>query len=202
MEKSVAVMDLNFIEGTILVIWHWEIKDHELDASSDDNTSINVIPETPSVSDDEDSDDDVIKAAAGLQIGIDTVITHRVVFKCIGTTKELCYQERLAKASQLMNKGEAVLVKIKPEPDNAVDSKAIIFQCKLDGAWVTIGYVVQEALDEIHEALAAKKIINVSFEFIKYLIRWKTPGWYAGVNITRTGDWSRNIMTVQSARLH
>ena len=90
-----------------------------------------MIPETPSVSDDEDSDDDVIKAAAGLQIGIDTVITHRVVFKCIGTTKELCYQERLAKASQLMNKGEAVLVKIKPEPDNAVDSKAIIFQCKL-----------------------------------------------------------------------
>ena len=61
---------------------------------------------------------------------------------------------------------------------------------------------MQEALDEIHEALAAKKIINVSFEFIKYLIRWKTPGWYAGINITRTGDWSRNIMRVQSARLH
>ena len=58
MEKSVAVMDLNFIEGTILVIWHWELKDHELDASSDDDSSINVIPETPSVSDDEDSDDD------------------------------------------------------------------------------------------------------------------------------------------------
>ena len=30
MEKSVAVMDLNFIEGTILVIWHWELKDHEV----------------------------------------------------------------------------------------------------------------------------------------------------------------------------
>ena len=55
-------------------------------SSSDDDTSINVIPETPSVSDDEDSDDDVIKAAAGLQIGTDTVITHRIVFKCIGTT--------------------------------------------------------------------------------------------------------------------
>ena len=82
-----SVMDLNFIEGTILVIWHWELKDHELDASSDDNTSINVTPETPSVSDDEDSDDDVIKAAAGVQIGKDTVITHRVVFKCIGTSK-------------------------------------------------------------------------------------------------------------------
>ena len=58
MEKSVAVMDLNFIEGTILVIWHLEWQDHELNASSDDDTSINVIPETPSVSDYEDSDDD------------------------------------------------------------------------------------------------------------------------------------------------
>ena len=29
MEKSVAFMDLNFIEGTILVIWHWELKNHE-----------------------------------------------------------------------------------------------------------------------------------------------------------------------------
>ena len=61
MEKSVAVMDLNFIEGTILVICHWELKDHELHASSDDDTSINVIPETPAVKYDEDSDDDVIK---------------------------------------------------------------------------------------------------------------------------------------------
>ena len=81
----------------------------------------------------------VIKVAAGLHIGTDTVITHRVVFKCIGTTKELCYQERLAKASQLIYNGEA-----EPEPDNAVDSKAIIFQCKLDGAWVTIGYVCKK----------------------------------------------------------
>ena len=30
MEKSVAVKDLKIIEGTILVIWHWELKDHEL----------------------------------------------------------------------------------------------------------------------------------------------------------------------------
>ena len=51
-------------------------------------------------------------------------------------------------------------MKIKLEPDNAVDSKEIIFQCELDGAWVTIGYVVQEALDELHEALAAKKIMS------------------------------------------
>ena len=86
-----------------------------------------MIPEISSVSDDKDSDDDVMKVAAGLQIGTDTVITHRVVFKCIGTTKNSCYQERLAKASPLINKGDAVLVKIKQEPDNAVDSKAILF---------------------------------------------------------------------------
>lgn len=193
-------MGLNFIEQVVLVIWHWEWKDHDVDGgSSDDDTSINVIPETPpSVSNDEDSDDDT---AAAIHIGTDAVVTHKVVFKCIGSTKELCYQERLAKASQLINRGEEVLVEIKPEPDNPVDSKAIVFQCKLDEAWVTIGYVVHEALDELHEALASKKIIKVSFEFVKFLIRWKTPGWYAGINITRIGDWSNNLLRVQSARL-
>ncbi len=45
---------------------------------------------------------------------------------CIGSTKELCYQEWLATASQLINKGEVVLVKIKPELDNPVDSKATV----------------------------------------------------------------------------
>ena len=42
-------------------------------------------------------------------------------------------------------------MKIKPEPDNAVDSKANV-------NWMRLGYtIIQEALDELQKALAAKK---------------------------------------------
>ena len=36
---------------------------------------------------------------------------------------------------------------------------AIAFRCEVDSSWHTIGYVVKEALDDIHEALSAKKLL-------------------------------------------
>ena len=60
-------------------IWHWEWKNHELDEnSSDDNTSINVIPETPPVSDYEDYDAAMTEVAAAHQIGMDPLVMHQV----------------------------------------------------------------------------------------------------------------------------
>ena len=39
------------------------------------------------------------------------------------------------------------------------DSKAIAFKCTVEGNCVRIGYVVHEALDHVHAALAASKIL-------------------------------------------
>ena len=46
-------------------------------------------------------------------------------------------------------------VHLTPKPFNMYDSKAVAFECNLDGEWKEIGYVV--ALPEVHAALLEKK---------------------------------------------
>ena len=75
-----------------------------------------------------------------------------MAFKCIGTTHNFNAQEVLRKVSTLLEQGEQVPVKVIPEPDNQYDSKAITFQCKVDSKWHKIGYIVREALDDVHRA--------------------------------------------------
>ena len=89
---------------------------------------------------------------------------------------------------------------MQPEPENPFDSLAIAFRCEVDSSWHTIGYVVKEALDDVHGALSAKKITAVSFDWVKFVIYWRTPGWYAGIKISRIGEWSRTVVLSQSAK--
>ena len=49
-------------------------------------------------------------------------IKHSVVFKCVGVTKEKYIEKVLIFASQKLDNGEHVPVRIRPEPDNAVDA--------------------------------------------------------------------------------
>ena len=96
-------------------------------------------------------------------------MTHSVTFKCIGCTKELKYQETLARIAQLRNRGEEVECRLEPEPDNPYDSQAIAFKCKVDDRWHTIGYVVKEILTEVHQALSEDKVTAVSLDWVKYI---------------------------------
>ena len=89
-------------------------------------------------------------------------------------------------------------VKLQPEPNNPIDSKAIAFMCKVENDWERIGYVVQEALDDVHEAINTNKILGVSFQWIKFIVYFKTPGWYAGIKITRSGEWSNAVLRSQA----
>ena len=67
-------------------------------------------------------------------------------------------------------------------------------KCKIDDSGsVRIGYVVREVLDEVHDAIN-KKILNVSFDWIKYNVHFKSPGWYAGIRIQRHGEWSLEVL--------
>ena len=128
-------------------------------------------------------------------------VTHTVTFKCIGCTKELQYQEALCRAYQLLGSGN-ITCRLKPEPDNPVDSEAIAFECDIDQRWRIIGYVVREALKELHQVMEENEIIGVSINWIKYIIVWKSPGWFAGIDITRIGEWSSTNMKSQSARMN
>ncbi len=205
LDKSIDVSDLTLVQDCAFMIWHWEWRDGEnSDSDEESTTDITIIPETPPPpSDDSDRDDDesLADAAASLAITSTPMVTHTVTFKCIGSTKEFKYQETLARIAQLGTRGVEVSCRVEPEPDNPFDSEAIAFKCKVDGAWKTIGYVVKEALKELHQVLTEKRVTKVSINWVKYIIDWRTPGWYAGVNITRIGEWSQTVLHSQSARM-
>lgn len=186
-------------EDEILVIWDWKWSDHDNALipinGEDDHDDVTVIPETPPESDNESDADE-----EGTEETTPDEIEHKVTFKCIGCTKEQQYQQALIHAAQLRREGNNVEVKVEPEPTNPFDAKAIQVKCKIDGVWKRIGYLVSEVLDDVHEALKANRVISVDFEWIKFVVIWRTPGWYAGINITRKGEWSKTVLISQSAR--
>ena len=118
-------------------------------------------------------------------------VTHSLIFKCIGAVRDKGQQEALERAYMARQTGETVPVKIEPEPKNPYDSKAICFKCMV-GEWCRIGYIVREALDEVHEAIRYGHILCVNFAWVKFLLHWTRsgPGFYAGIYITRKGEWS------------
>ena len=83
-----------------------------------------------------------------------------------------------------------------------MDSRAIAFVSTVNNVQYTIGYAVREVLDELHDAIKLKQILDVKFAWVKYLVQWtKTgPGYYCGINITKKGEWSQNATRYQSTR--
>jgi len=129
-------------------------------------------------------------------------ISHWVVFKCIGATRDMNSQEALSLASREMSGDKSVEVELHPEEDNPKNARAIAFRCHVDGKWQRIGYVVEEALDAVHDALKKNEILSVSFDWVKYLIHWSRsgPGWYAGIKITKKGEWPRQVVRSGSTK--
>ena len=127
-------------------------------------------------------------------------VRHTVQFKCIGASKKLHYQETLASVAKLLISGTTVEVSLFPEPNNPVDAKAVAFKCQVNGAWLPIGYVVCEALDEVHLALAQHQIHEVRFGWIKFKINWRHSGfgWYAGIDVIKKGQWSPIVCSCAS----
>lgn len=174
----------------MFVMWNWAWLE-EMSSSNDDSSvcsnNVNVTEEL------QDTSDDDTREACAIP-----PITHSVVFKCIGNLKEHRYQELLALAKKKINEGVSVQVNIKKEPNNPMDSRAISFVCDVTGSWERIGYVVQEALNEIHKAMDDNLILKVQFDWIKYIVHFKNPGWYTGIKITRSGEWSQTVLRSRS----
>jgi len=86
--------------------------------------------------------------------------------------------------------------RLKPEPDNPYDNNAVAFICQTNenAEWKRIGYVVKEVASEILGVINAKNVLNVKFAWIKYLSYYKSRGWYTGIMITRSGEWSQQVL--------
>lgn len=168
-------------KGEVFILWKWTWFDFQSDSESDANSPNFSFDSTSA---EESMSDEEVPA-----------ITHSVVFKSIGCHKEQRYQEVLALAKRKLNDGLTVPVKLQPEPDNPVDNKAIALMCQLDQhKWERFGYIVREALDDVHEAIDHHKILSISFAWVKLMFSFKHPGWYAGVKITRSGIWSDIVL--------
>ena len=181
--SAIDVSNYQFFGGDkVFVLWNWfwvEVSSATPSVTSSPCSS----PCSSPPPDDSSSSSDEIPA-----------ITHAVVFKCIGVTKEKKYQDTLQYAKKrLDDDGIKLPVKLQPEPENKWDSKAIAFMCQDNFGWQRIGYVVREITAEVHHAIDNGKILDVSFDWIKYSVHFSTPGWYTGIRITLNGEWSLNV---------
>ena len=89
---------------------------------------------------------------------------------CIGSTKSQQYQNALNIARDLIAEGQDVPVKLVNEVTNPHPKPR------------TVGYVVNELLEEVHAAIG---IISIKFSWIRYITDWTKsgPGFFAGVEI-------------------
>ncbi len=126
---------------------------------------------------------------------------HRLKFKCIGSKKEQRYQDALRSAQDVRRLGHTMPVSLFKEPLNPRDSQAIAFKCQLDGKWKTIGYVVSELLDEVHNVMDSGRIISVEFAWISFITDWRSgPAYFAGIWVEKRGEWSNLAKRKASTR--
>ena len=177
----------------VFVVWTWDIntesEGEELDASREFESE-------DGKDDDYESDSQSNEEAAAVPM------THTVTFKCIGATKTRELQIALKTVSDILASGNHVPVELFPERDNPYDSRAIAFKALIKDDWHTIGYVVREVTEYVHNAIAKNEITCVKFSWAKYLISWSRtgPAYYAGVDITVLGRWPDAVVKCASTR--
>ena len=154
----------------MLIVWKWA---WENETSSTDHDSDNGEDEGDSKDGDNPECDQVNTETSMVCV---SNANYTVTFKCIGSVRDVACQEALCTARDRLQEGFTVQVRLNPEPHNRFDSEAIAFQCNLDGQWKRIGYVVREALSEVHAALSDSSITDVKFSWIKYIVNWTRSG--------------------------
>ena len=173
--KDVSVESLSPVSNKgFLILWQWNDIDCEDESISNDLSNTTSLS-TDSDFDREDYADNILSTAT---------------FKCIGVTRDSAYQVTLKAISKHIEEGIDVPVKLEPEPTNQFDSRAITFQCQLNGSWKIIGYIAKELCDCIHDSITKQSIVVTKLAWVKYkVVRTTGPGYYAAIDITRKGEW-------------
>ena len=156
------VCHLRFVDDKLLIVWQWD-RDSEVEHSEDNSES---------ASSSESASQSSLHVIAESDLESDLESEERaettVAFKCIGVTRDVSYQNLLREIKERLDKNEHVSMKLTPDPSNPFDSMAIAFQCLHGAMWQTIGYIVKEALGEVHDAIHDGKIISVELAWVKY----------------------------------
>lgn len=200
---------MNLLEGNNVCVgwrWQWDVSDYDTKKLEDHDTGSELETETQHEDFSEESEGDTEQESArDDDMFSSSLVTHTVMFNCIGVKKENAYQDALIEANGLLLSGEDVPVRLTPEPNNPYDSEAIAFECHLkDKKWRRIGYVVREALQETHKALNNGDILSVRFGWIKFISDWymSGPGFFAGIKVSKRGEWPASIVRCSSTRFY
>lgn len=190
-ELCIPTTDKALYGDCVFVIWKWTWEDV---SASDD------IEELDTEEFDTEEVDKGSEDVENLDEDVDETVTHSLTFKCVGANKTMRSQEVLAESAQKLKKNETVEVRLRVEPNNPVDARAIAFDCKHGSDWELIGYVVREALDDVHDAIEKCVIISVQFDWIRFITHWSRsgPGWYCGIKVTKKGQWPAKVVQCSS----
>lgn len=191
-DRCISIDNKTFCQDLVFVIWKWKWEDffeQQQSQSSDDRDNTNS---SASTEDGDEGQDDIFQSS---------LVTHSVVFKCMGANKTPRSQIILAEASQKLKNGEHVHVMLRKEPMNPKDSRAIAFDCNIGDKWELIGYVAKEATSSVHHAMDNKLIASVLLDWVRYITHWSYSGvgWYCGVKITKTGEWPKEVVQCRSS---
>lgn len=127
--------------STVGIIWDWIWRADDIDESGSEVTHVSETTVgsndhyNPHMHSESETEED--------QSDAETPMSHTLVFKCIGSQHDSQAQDTLMKVRDLRKSAVEVPVRLLPEPQNEYDSKAIAFQCELNGEWLRIGYVVR-----------------------------------------------------------
>jgi hypothetical protein len=98
-------------------------------------------------------------------------ITHAVPFKCIGAAHEKNYQHHLEKAYLTHHEQDKpVNVRIRAEPLNPRDPRAIAIDLDYGTGWTNVGYIASELRKYLQPIIAAGNILDVYVQHIKYRV--------------------------------
>ena len=57
---------------------------------------------------------------------------------------------------------------------------------------------MKELFEEVHTAMDDGLILKTQVNCIKFISYFKYPGWYAGIKLTKSGDWSQTVISKSS----
>ena len=91
-----------------------------------------------------------------------------------------------------------VTARIRPEPENEKDEKAIIVEINYGGGYKPVGYIAKELTKFLHPLKALKKITDVGIKHIKFRTAFRNIGYYITIIITRKGPWGTKVIAASA----
>ena len=142
-----------------------------------------TVPHSDKSDDDNDSDEPN-----------ETVRTHCLPFKAMGTCYSKAGQDSLQEAFEYLNEhNRPVYVKLQAEPENTHYRSAIAVYLMSSSDYEKEGYIVSELTKYLHPLLKDPSL-EVSVTKIRFCTTFLMIGFYLTINITKRGLWDKQVI--------